>query len=357
MTRNFVASALVLVAAASTLAQTGTPKLVVSHDNWDIGQIWESEPTQLIVTLKNEGDAKLVITEARTTCGCTLAQPDKKELAPGEATTMTVRFDPHGKQGDVTSKVIITSNDPARPEVNIPIKVHVKRAVKREPLGGLVIRTLDTKPGSSAVLKLDNQLAEPMKLELTRNTISEVDIEIKEVTPGVSYEVIGKTNKEMKPGIIRGDLSFKSGLSREGTFSIPVRVQILSKIEAVPAAIYMRPQDTRSADRTVTLQYYGADGVNAFKVTDAKSSHPSVTVTLEPTKAAAPWLLNMKPPVSATVDAKVKVPPPSELPPGGVKIEFTTTDPDMPKIDVLVTADKAAFEERMYGRYSSGGGK
>lgn len=356
MTRTLCTIVHAVFVVAAALAQAGGPKLTVSHENWDIGQIWENEPASLVVTLKNDGDAQLIITEARTTCGCTLAQPDKKQLAPGESTSMTVRFDPHGKQGDVTSKVIINSNDPVRPEVNIPIKVFVKRAVKREPLGGLVIRTLETRPGSSAVVRLDNQLPEPMKLELVRSTISEVDIEVKEVNPGVSYEVIGRINRELKPGIIRGDLSFKSGLSREGTFTIPVRVQILSKVEAVPAAIYLRPNDTRAADRTVTLQYYGPDGARTFKVTEAKSSHPSVKVTVNETKPAAAWMASMKPPISATVDATVTVPPPNELPPGGVTVEFTTTDPDMPKVDVLVTTDKAAFEDRMYGRYSTGTG-
>jgi hypothetical protein len=67
-------------------------------------------------------------------------------------------------------------------------------------------------------------------------------------------------------------------------------------------------------------------------------------------------MATMKPAISATVDATVTIPPPNELPAGGVTVEFTTTDPDMPRVEVLVTTDKPAFEDRMYGRYSTGAG-
>lgn len=337
---------------AGAPAKVPGPKLVVSQEQWDWGKAWEDEPQSTTITLRNDGDMKLVLSDVRSTCGCTVAQPEKRELAPGESTSLAVRFDTHGKQGDVSSKVIIESNDQARPKLEIVIKGFVKRAITREPLGGLVIRSLDGNPGQSAKVKLQNTLAEPMKLELVGNSIPEVKVDIVELNAGVAYEIVGTTTREIKPGVVRGDLTFKSGLSREKTFTLPVRVQIMSKVEAVPSAILLKPND-QAVERTVSLQYYGSGGPQAFTVTGAKSSLASVEPIIGITMPAQEWMKRMTPPITAVVDNKIKIPAASELPAGGVTVEFATSDPDVPKVEVIITTDKNVFEDRMYGRYST----
>ncbi len=341
--------ALLVLAGVAAAQPAASPKLVLSQPSWDFGQVWEEEIQNLVLTLKNEGGAELVITEVRTTCGCTVAQPEKRNLMPGESTTVKVHFDGRGKQGDVGSKVIITSNDPAQPETNFTIKGFVKRAVKRTPLGGLVIRTLDRSPGQTGAVRLENTLPEQMKLEVVSNSVPLVDIEIKEVAPGVAYDVVARTSKELKPGIIRGEVTVTTGLSREKSISVPVRIQVLDKVEPVPAAILLRPND-KPVERTVSLQYYGSGGFQEFRVTEVKVSHPDLAkVTLGPTKAPEAWMTQMKPPITATLDARVSLPEGARIPAGGIRLEFVTNDPDVPTVEVIATTDKSVFEKRMYG--------
>lgn len=331
------------------------PKIVLSQPNWDFGQAWEDEPQTLNLNIRNEGASPLILTNVRSTCGCTVAQPAKRELAPGETTSMNVRFDTHGKQGDVSSKVIIESSDIVTPKVEFAIKGFVKRAIVRNPLGGLVIRTRERAPGATAAVRLENQLAEPMKLELVQSTIPELDIRINEITPGVAYDVIGKTTGALPPGILRGDLTFRSGLSREGTFSIPVRIQTLGKIEPVPAAILLRVEDAAPVTRKVQLQYFGSDGVAGLRITEATSNNPAVRVTVGIARPPEAWMAKLTPPVTALVDADIASPGGKDLPAGGVQVTFKTSDAEMPEVVVDVTTDKSVFERRMYGRYSTGG--
>ncbi len=339
---------LVFGLAHVALAQdAAAPRLVLSAESWDFGKVWQTERPTFTLTVKNEGTADLQITKVTTSCGCTVAQSDQQVVSPGKSTNINVRYDTEGKQADVTSKVIIKSNDPVRPEVEFNIKGYVKRAINKTPLGGLVIRTLDTKAGQSGTVRLENQMPEPMKLELQSNSLREMDVEIKEITPGVVYDVIGRTNGEMKPGITRGALTFSTGLQREPKFDVFVRIQIYSNVDPVPAAIFLA--EDKPIQRTVSLQYYGPEGVRKFSVTGAECKNKDIKVSFNPPRPAEDWMTKMIPPITAVVDAQLTLPPANQLPPEGALIVFTTTDPQCPKVEVLITTDKPAFDLRMYG--------
>lgn len=350
----------VAVAAAQ---ETGTPHLALSQNSWDFGKLWQDEKAEFELTVKNEGTADLTIKEVRTTCGCTVAQPERYVIPPGESTTIKVKYDTHGKQGDVSSKVIIASNDPRRGrelnndhlpaepgEAYFNVKGFVKRAITRTPLGGLVIKSLNGEPGQMGTMRLENQMDEPMELKLRSTTIRELDIEIKEVEKGRVYDVIGRSARLLEPGVVRGTLTFTTGLSREPEFSVAARVHILSMVEPVPPAMFVRPGEPKPVERTISFQYYGEDGPANFKLTGVKSSNPIVTVELGPTMPPKPWMGQVHPPIRATADVKMKLPPGPEFPSEPVTVEFTTNIPECPVIKIVVTSDKATFEVNMYGR-------
>lgn len=345
-------------------AAMADPRVVLQPPAWDFGQVWQDEQQETTLVVRNEGDAELVISEVRTTCGCTVAQPERKNVPPGQSTTVKVRFDTHGKQGEVTSKVILLTNDPRvgselgnrdpapKPgEAHFHIRGFIKRAVLREPLGGLVVRALDRKPGQTGKLVLKNQMPEPMRLQLKSSSIRELDVEIREITPGVEYEVIGRTNRELGPGKIHGELTFVTGLSREGEISVPARIEMLSHVELVPPAIYLLKTDASPVQRVISLHYYGPDDPNEFRVTGGTCKDPRVKVTVGPTQPPEAWMrTKLNPPVRAVVQSQVSLPCGAETPPEGFVIEYTTTDPTCPKVELIVTTDKEVFERRMYGR-------
>jgi hypothetical protein len=356
-----------LLAATAVAQNAPAPKIVLQPTSWDFGQVWQEEQQSFTLTVKNEGNADLLISEVRTTCGCTVAQPERTTVPPGQTTTVKVQYDTQGKQGDVSSKVIVLCNDPRRGadllndepnpkqgEAHFKIKGFVKRAILKEPLGGLVVRSLDPKPGQSGKVRLKNQMPEPMRLQLKSSTIRELDVEIKEITPGMEYEVIGRTARELKVGKVRGDLLFTTGLTKEPEFTVPARIEMLAPIELVPPVMYLLKTDKEPVQRVVNLQYYGADGVEKFRVTDAQCKDPRIKVTVGPTQPPEEWMrTKLTPPVTAVVRSNVSLPPGAEIPPEGALIEYTTTDPQCPKVDVLVTTDKEAFEARMYGRWGT----
>lgn len=327
------------------------PRIVLSQNAWDFGEVWHPLSPVLKLGVKNEGNADLLISRVKTTCGCTLASAGKSQLNPGESTEIRVEFETRGKQEKVTSKVLIDSNDSERPHIEFPVSGFVKRAVTREPLGGLVIRTLSTAPGQIGNLRLKNQTEQPLKLKLLAKNIDELDVEIKEDKPGQECTLIGRTTKPVRDGTTRGQFLFSTGLEREEKLTVDVRISVLPYVELVPSAILLDASDpnmnTKPVQRTVLLQYYGANP--QFKITAAECKDPNVKITYGGMIPPGGGMEQLLPKMTGYVRAEVTVPPARDVPAEGLFIEFQTNDPEHPKAQLLVTKDRAAWELRTYG--------
>ena len=68
----------------------------------------ESEPTRTF-NFKNTGNAPLLITDAKASCGCTVPTFPKDAIMPGESSTITVRYDTNWI-GVISKSITITSN-------------------------------------------------------------------------------------------------------------------------------------------------------------------------------------------------------------------------------------------------------
>ena len=93
----------------------GTPRMYLEKPKIDIGQIIEGQMILKKFEFKNIGDADLIITETKTTCGCTAALASTGPYRPGESGVIEVSYDSRGKIGHVSKDVRIYSNDPASP--------------------------------------------------------------------------------------------------------------------------------------------------------------------------------------------------------------------------------------------------
>jgi len=335
------------VAPLATAQEAPAPRITLSHESWDFGTVWHLENPTFKLLVTNDGTADLSIQRVHTTCGCTVAQPRRNLVPPGQSTVVKIRFDTKGKQNKVSSKVIILSNDPQRPRVEFPISIFVKRAVLVSPSGGLGIRSLDGSPGLTASTRLENQTDQPMRLQLESKNISGVEVELNEITPGLEYDLLLRTTRQWPRGITRGTLRFSTGLEREKRLDVPVRIKILALVEPSPPVLWLNP---RSSDKPreywISVNYYGS---RAFQVTGATCAHRGVKVTLGPVQTPRPGRTSGQPKVAATMMCKVRVPPASELPAEGAKVVFTTNDPAHPRFEVPITSDRALLDERLKG--------
>ena len=74
----------------------------------DFGTIQDGSPQETVFNYTNTGDAPLVISEIKSTCGCTVPQDwSRAPLLPGESSMFTVKF--NGKGVNKTSKTVTIS--------------------------------------------------------------------------------------------------------------------------------------------------------------------------------------------------------------------------------------------------------
>jgi len=76
----------------------------------DFGTINQGTQVEKIFKFTNTGDAPLIITNASSTCGCTVPEyPKNKPIAPGESGELLVKYNGSGKN-QVTKTVTVSAN-------------------------------------------------------------------------------------------------------------------------------------------------------------------------------------------------------------------------------------------------------
>ena len=95
----------------------------------DFGTIAEGAIVETEFMVKNVGDSDLIIHEAKGSCGCTVPQPPKDPIKPGDSAPIKVSFDSKGKPGSQEKTVTLKTNTANGHEM-FKIKANVTPAAK-----------------------------------------------------------------------------------------------------------------------------------------------------------------------------------------------------------------------------------
>lgn len=187
-------SMIFLLFTASLIAQ---PKIGFSEENYDFGNINQGDVVSHEYIIKNEGTEKLSLTNIKATCGCTAAQPDKKELNPGESTKLKVTFDSAGRRGVQKKYVYVFSNDPDRPQVRLSfvtkilIDGELDAKVVKEPQIALSKKEIDFGNVIQGEIKTD---------QINVMNRGNEDLHIKGVVSTSDYFELSISKQNLKPG-------------------------------------------------------------------------------------------------------------------------------------------------------------
>lgn len=99
-----------VVAKDSAAAPVVGPALMFEEQKFDFGEIKQGEEVQHTFKFTNNGSQPLLITNVRTTCGCTATDYPKAPVQPGETASITAKFNSAGKRGPQNKVITIESN-------------------------------------------------------------------------------------------------------------------------------------------------------------------------------------------------------------------------------------------------------
>ena len=86
------------------------PKVQMDEAIFDFGEMQQGESVTHDFVLKNIGDANLIISTAKGSCGCTVPEWPKEPIAKGEQATIKVTFNSVGKSGKQNKRVTLVTN-------------------------------------------------------------------------------------------------------------------------------------------------------------------------------------------------------------------------------------------------------
>jgi hypothetical protein len=139
--KTLAALALILAAASSGWAIAAdspaaipspapAPRIVVEPMSFDFGSVKAGKQVQKEFLIRNHGSLELVL-DVVSDCNCTGALPDSKTVKPGGSTPLRVTFTAAADTaGRVQKSVIVKSNDPVRPSLEVKIEATIVAAKK-----------------------------------------------------------------------------------------------------------------------------------------------------------------------------------------------------------------------------------
>jgi hypothetical protein len=108
---------LIIVALISLVGYTSSAQAKISFKNEtvDYGKIVKGSDGVRVFKFTNTGDAELVITNVKSSCGCTVPKKPEEPIAPGASGSIEVKYDTN-RVGPIRKTVTVYSN------ANEPIK-------------------------------------------------------------------------------------------------------------------------------------------------------------------------------------------------------------------------------------------
>ncbi len=111
----------------------GQPQISVTRGLMEIASVKAGKDAEVRYSFSNLGDAPLVISDVKTTCGCTVAELSAKTIPPGGDGYVRVVFHAE-KRRELTQKYIyLYTNDPSHPKVQLTLQAQVDTDVDWSP--------------------------------------------------------------------------------------------------------------------------------------------------------------------------------------------------------------------------------
>lgn len=292
------------------------PRLELSGTVYEMGEVWQGEPAEKDFTATNRGDAPLTLL-VRATCGCTVLSQPKSPLEPGESTTFKISYRTDTTPGPANKRVIVSTNDPLQPQVNIEIKGNVKPLLETKPARGITFRNPERDTQAEEKVQLVNNFPQAMTLRLREGqNFGRFRVELREVTAGKEYELVATTLPPLNSGNNYVQVVLETGLKEVPQITIPVVATVMPRIHVNPPTLIVLSSAEREVQRVMQIRYKADQPFEILEI-DPGLSGVKVEKLPSPIVAGEYGLQQLR----------VTLPPYSAIPERGAAITIRTNDP------------------------------
>jgi hypothetical protein len=106
-------------------APAAGPRIAIDPLRVDLGRVLTHRTLTRPIHVRNTGPQDLVIERVTSSCDCTVARGYDTVVKPGRSTTLRLSLDTRDTPGRVVRSLVIHSNDPTRPQVELKVEAMV----------------------------------------------------------------------------------------------------------------------------------------------------------------------------------------------------------------------------------------
>lgn len=165
-----------------TSAQVAQPKAEITPANVNLGTVDEGVKAKAIFTIKNAGNANLIIYDVRPACGCTIANLSSKIIAPGKTATLEAVYNSQNASGMVRKYINISTNDAKAGSIGLTLTANVKaKPAPAIAFSAYILANVQIPSGGST--KRSIAVSNPGQMDLVINEIT--------ASPGIKANIDG----------------------------------------------------------------------------------------------------------------------------------------------------------------------
>lgn len=287
-------------AATGESKPVSTAKIAIDPMSKDAGTVAKGERIDAVFAVKNEGTQDLIISDARPSCGCTVASFDKT-VKPGQSGKISASVDTKNFSGPITKTVSVISNDPEHPQLNLTIKAIVKPYVELEPQQFIRFSAVKGDSAENSLVLISTEKGFHPTVAQTAQPYVKA-----EITPaGDKDKVAGRAGEQFRlhvtlepsapEGLLNVPIKIKTGVEKQPELDIPVSGIVRQRIAVTPAVVqfgnFTPGKDAISRNVIVTNNKPS----EAVRVLKAESSVSGINVEVVPMTEGVNYTVVLKP--------------------------------------------------------------
>jgi hypothetical protein len=275
------------------------PKMEVSPETKDAGTVAKGQVVDAVFVVKNTGGSDLIISDARPSCGCTVASFDKI-IKPGTEGKIHSSVDTKSFSGPISKSVLVVSNDPDRPQVNLFIKALVKPYVDVLPQAFVRFSVIKGDNAGQDVLLVSEEkgfrptIAETSQPYVKAEVLPAGDKDKIPGRAGDQYKVRINVLPDAPEGLLNAPIRVATGVTQQPTIEIPVSGIVRPRVSVTPVTVNFGNFTAGKDPITRNIIVTNNKPAVPVKVTRAEVSVPGFITDVVPTQDGISYTVVVK---------------------------------------------------------------
>ena len=231
-----VCCVLVIGCAQKPQTEVVVEPLVFVQLNHDFGHVFPGAHLETDFNFTNRGSNSVTISDVKTSCGCTVADLDRKTLQPGESGRIRVKFQVAQNSDPVRHLVSLSTDAPSQSSIQLSV-----RADPDWPLGA--------QPEAVHVVPILHHRGVERELELYTASGDSFEIKGIEVSePWINVRPLSNDGRRRRfqvrltptnIGAVQGRIVFRTDVSGRETLVVPVTGNVISNSRVTPSRLLL----------------------------------------------------------------------------------------------------------------------